>query len=139
MFQVFQGGVNGVNANYSEYDNIIQTEPHPSSSSAKVIVSSSNSSSYFNGFFNGKPTLAELFEHVRVGTKWYTLELDTTKLDSVRFINQESDVKAIKKFELWIGSKPKAMRKEIIDTIQKDTIGENSMAEEYQSVSEEIS
>ena len=105
------------------------------------MASSSVSSSYFNQFLNGKPTLAELCEHVRVGIKWYTfgvlLKLDTTKLDSIRLMNEESDVKAIKMFELWLNSKPKATRRDIIDTLQKDTIAENTIAEQYESVLKE--
>ena len=105
------------------------------------MASSSISSSYFNQFLNGKPTLAELCEHVRINTKWYKfgvlLKLDTTKLDSIEQQYKESDVKALKMFELWLSSKPKAMRREIIDTLQKDAIGENTIAEQYQSVLKE--
>ena len=84
---------------------------------------------------NGKPTLAELCEHVRVGTKWYTfgvlLKLDTTKLDSIRVMNEDSSFKTLKMFELWLSSKAKAMRRDIIETLQKPTIAENFIAEEY--------
>ena len=109
-------------------------EPHPNSSE-KVMASSSISSSYFNQFLNGKPTLDELCEHVRIDTKWYKfgvlLKLDTTKLDGIEQQYKESDVKALKMFELWLSSKPKAMRREIIETLQKPTIEENVIAEEY--------
>ena len=40
-------------------------------------------------------------------------------------------------FELWLSSKQKAMRREIIDTLWKDAIGENTIAEQYQSVLKE--
>ena len=99
------------------------------------------SSSYFNQFLNGKPTLAELCEHVRINTKWYKfgvlLEVDTTKLDGIEQQYKESDVKAVKMFELWLSSKPKTMRREIIATLRKDAIGENTIAEQYQSVLKE--
>ena len=105
------------------------------------MASSSVSSSYFNQFLNGKPTLDELCEHVRIDTKWYKfgvlLKLDTTKLDGIEQQYKECDVKALKMFELWLGSKPKAMRREIIDTLRKDAIGENTIAEQYQSVLKE--
>ena len=94
-----------------------------------------SSSIYFNQFLNGKPTLAELCEHVRVVTKWYTfgvlLKLDTSKLNDIEQQYKDSDVKAVKMFELWLSSKPKAMRREIIETLQKPTIAENVIAEEY--------
>ena len=109
--------------------------PHLPNSSAKVMASSSVSSIYFNQFLNGKPTLNELCEHVRIDAKWYKfgvlLKLDTTKLDGIEQQYKESDVKALKMFELWLSSKPKAMRREIIETLQKPTIGENVIAEEY--------
>ena len=105
------------------------------------MASSSVTSIYFNQFLNGKPTIAELCEHVRIDTKWYKfgvlLKLDTTKLDGIEQQYKESDVKALKMFELWLGSKPKAMRREIIDTLRKDAIGENTIAEQYQSILKE--
>ena len=109
--------------------------PLPLNSSAKVMASSSVSSSYFNQFLNGKPTIAELCEHIRVGTKWYTfgvlLKLDTTELDSIRVMNEDTSFKALKMFELWLSSNPIAMRRDIIETLQKPTIAENFIAEEY--------
>ena len=99
------------------------------------MASSSVSSIYFNQFLNEKPTYNELCEHIRIDTKWYKfgvlLKLDTTKLDGIEQQYKESDVKALKMFELWLSSKPKAMRREIIETLQKPTIGENVIAEEY--------
>ena len=99
------------------------------------MTSSSISSSYFNQFLNGKPTLKELCEHVRVGTKWYKfgvlLKLDTNELENIRMMNGDSGFKAIKMFELWLSSNPKTMRREIIETLQKPTIEENVIAEEY--------
>ena len=96
------------------------------------------SSSYFNKFLNGKPTVAELCEHVRIDIKWYKfgvlLQLDTTKLNDIERQYKDSDVKAVKMFELWLSSKPKAMRREIIETLQKPTIAENVIAEEYKKV-----
>ena len=99
------------------------------------MASSSVSSNYFNLFLNGKPTIAELCEHIRVGTKWYTfgvlLKLDTTELDSIRIMNEDTSFKALKMFELWLSSKPRAMRRDVIETLQKPAIAENFIAEEY--------
>ena len=99
------------------------------------MASSSVSSSYFNQFLNGKPTLDELCEHVRIGTKWYIfgvlLKLDASKLNGIREMNDDSNFKASKMFELWLSSKPKATRREIIETLQKPSIEENVIAEEY--------
>ena len=116
-------------------DYVMVIEPYPPNSFAKVMASSSV---YFNQFLNGKPTLDELCEHVRVSTKWYTfgvlLKLDTSKLDDIRIMNEDSSFKSLKMFELWLSSKPKAMRREIIETLQKPTIAENVIAEEYKKV-----
>ena len=127
-----------VRINYSLYKPNDPNESLLPTSSVRVMMASS---SYFNQFLNGKPTLAELCEHVRINTKWYKfgvlLELDTTKLDGIEQQYKESDVKAVKMFELWLSSKPKAMRREIIATLRKDAIGENTIAEQYQSVLKE--
>ena len=88
-----------------------------------------------NQLLSGKPTLAELCEHVRIGTKWYSfgvlLKLDTCKLDDIRVLNEDIDFKTLKMFELWLSSKPNATRREIIETLKKPAIGENIVAEQY--------
>ena len=92
-------------------------------------------SSCFNQFLSAKPTLHELCEHVNIGTKWYKfgvlLKLDTSKLDGIRVLNEDTDFKTLKMFELWLSTNPKAMRREIIDTLRKPAIGENTVAEQY--------
>ena len=76
---------------------------------------------YFQQFLNEKPTVTELLEHVRVDTKWYTfgvlLKLDTLKLDDIRLINEATDFKVLKMFELWLTTNPNATRREIIETL----------------------
>ena len=103
-----------------------------------TMTSPSVSSIYFNQFLNGKPTLAELYEHVRIGTKWYTfgvlLKLNTTELDGIRVMNEDSSFKTLKMFELWLSTNPKATRREIIETLQKQAICENVVAEQYKHV-----
>ena len=82
-----------------------------------------------------KPSLLELCEHVNISTKWYTfgvlLDLDTTKLDGIRMMNEDVSFKAIKMFELWLSSNPNATRNQVINTLRKDTIGEISVAKKY--------
>ena len=96
---------------------------------------------YFNQFLNVKPSIRELCEHVRVNTKWYKfgvlLGLNTTTLDTIRVITGDDDFKALKMFELWLGINPKATRREIIETLTKRTIGENTVAEEYKETLKE--
>ena len=93
------------------------------------------SSNYFDQFLNGKPTVHELYEHVRVGTNWHKLgvllKLDIKKLNDIRSLNEDSDFKSLKMFELWLSSKPNATRREIIETLKKDAIGEITVAERY--------
>ena len=90
---------------------------------------------YFEAFLNRKPSLHELYEHVRIGTNWYKLgvllKLDVTKLNDVRLLNEDSDFKSLKMFELWLNTNPNATRKEVIETLRKDAIGENATAENY--------
>ena len=89
----------------------------------------------FEAFLNKKPTLDELCRHVRVETKWYTfgvlLKLDTYKLEGIRLMNEDSGFKAIKMFELWLSSNPTATRREIIETLRTEAIGEKTIAEDY--------
>ena len=90
----------------------------------------------FDVFLSEKPPIAELCEHARVGTKWYNfgvfLKLDTTKLDGIRVMNEGTDFKVVKMFELWLTTNPNATRKEIIETLTMEAIGENTLAEKYQ-------
>ena len=92
-------------------------------------------STYFDQFLNGKPTVHELYEHVRVGTNWHKLgvllKLDITKLNDIRSLNEDSDFKSLKMFELLLSSKPNTTRREIIETLKKPAISENAIAEQY--------
>ena len=89
----------------------------------------------FDAFLNEKPTLTELLKHISISTKWYQfgvlLEINSAKLDSIEKDCQGSDMKALKMFELWLSSNPSASRKQIIDTLKTEAIGENTVAEEY--------
>ena len=90
----------------------------------------------FDAFLSGKPTLSELFKHVNISTKWYQfgvlLEINSDKLNCIDKDYQESDLKALKVFELWLSTNPSATRKQIIDTLKTESIGENTVAEKYQ-------
>ena len=90
---------------------------------------------FFNQFLNGKPTLHELCEHVRIDTKWYKfgvlLKVDITNLDGLEQLNKGCDIKALKMFESWLSINPKATRQQVIETLQKEAIGENTVAEKY--------
>ena len=90
-------------------------------------------------FLNGKPTVNELYEDVRVGTNWHKLgvllKLDITKLNDIRQLSEDSDFKALKMFELWLSSNPNATRREIIETLKKDALKENTIAEVYKKAS----
>ena len=89
----------------------------------------------FDAFLNGKPTLTELFKHVGISTKWYQfgvlLEIYSAKLDGIDKDCRRTDMKALKMFELWLSSNPSASRKQIIETLKTESIGENTVAEEY--------
>ena len=90
-------------------------------------------------FLNGKPTVNELYEHVRVGTNWHKLgvllKLDIAKLNDIRQLSEDSDFKALKMFELWLTSNPNATWREIIETLKKDALKENTIAEGYKKAS----
>lgn len=92
----------------------------------------------FDAFLDGKPTLDELFQHVNICTKWYAfgvlLKLNSTELSAIDKDYKESNMKALKMFELWLNTNPSVTRKQIIDTLKKKAIGEIVVAEEYQKV-----
>ena len=96
---------------------------------------------YFQQLLNERPTVLELIEHVRVGIKWYTfgvlLKLDPIKLEEIKKMNEPTEYKALKMFELWVNTNPNATRREVIETLQKDTTGESTFAEEYVKVLKE--
>ena len=89
----------------------------------------------FEAFLNEKPTLDELCRHVRIDTEWYKfgvlLKLNTTKLEGIRVMNESTGFKTVKMFELWLSSKPTATRREIIETLRTEAIGEKTIAEDY--------
>ena len=89
----------------------------------------------FDVFLNKKPTIDELCEHVRIDADWYVfgvlLKLDTTKLDSIKIMNEDNSFKTVKMFELWLSSNPNATRREVIETLRKQAIGKNAIAENY--------
>ena len=85
---------------------------------------------------SGRPNLDELCEHVNIGYQWYKfgvlLKLDPRKLDSIeRMSIIGDDIKALKMFDSWLSTNSKAMRKEIIDTLKKQVIDRNAVAEQY--------
>ena len=99
------------------------------------IMAGQSVDTYFQRFLNRKPTISELFKHVRVGTKWYTfgvlLKLDTAELDVIDELDKATDFKTFRMFELWLNTNPNATRREVIQTLQKVDIGESAVAEEY--------
>ena len=84
-----------------------------------------------------RPTLDELCEHIRIGSKWYQLgtllKLDAKKLDDIRHTQPEdSSFKTLKMFELWLVANPHASRRQVIDALRKEVIEENTIAHEYE-------
>ena len=92
---------------------------------------------FFQQFLNNRPTLDELKKHVRISKKWYEfgvlLRLPAIKLDAIEELNEDhdADAKALKMFYLWMNTNPNATRREIIETLRKEAIGDSAIAEEY--------
>ena len=82
------------------------------------------------------PVLAELVQHVRVGSNWYflgvLLELDEIKLNDIRKMTEGSDFQALKMFQLWLKTNPNATRRQVIDTLKKKPIEEMTVANNYE-------
>ena len=92
----------------------------------------------FDAFLNERPSLDELFQHVNISTKWYQfgvlLKLNPIKLDEIEHQYKDSDFKALKMFEQWLSTNPNAKRREIIETLRIEIIGQNAIAQEYLTV-----
>ena len=84
----------------------------------------------------GKPVLAELIQHVRVGNNWYLLgvllKLDGIKLDDIRRMTEGNDFKSSLMFQLWLKTNPNATRRQVIDVLKKESIKELTIADNYE-------
>ena len=94
----------------------------------------------FDAFLNETPSVNELCEHVRIGTNWYILgtllNLDVKKLNDIKLLNENSEFKALKMFELWLKVSPIATRRQIIETLKKEAVSENAVAIKYEKALE---
>ena len=92
----------------------------------------------FEKLLDEKPTLDELCEHIRIGSKWYQLgiqlKLDPKKLEDIHKLPDDSTYKTTKMFELWLDTKPDATRRQVVDALKKKVIEENTIAHEYELV-----
>ena len=83
-----------------------------------------------------KPTLDELCEHIRIGSKWYQLgiqlKLNSKKLEDIHKLPDDSTYKTTKMFELWLDTKPDATRRQVIDALRKEVIEEITVAYEFE-------
>ena len=92
----------------------------------------------FEEILEEKPSLDELCEHIHIGGKWYQfgilLKLDSKKLDDIRRQPDDSTYKTLKMFELWLDTNPDATRRQVIDTLKKEVIEENTVAHKYEQL-----
>ena len=92
----------------------------------------------FEKILEEKPTLDELCEHIRIGSKWYQLgillKLNAKKLEDIHKLPDDSTYKTTKMFELWLDTKPDATRRQVVDALRKEVIEENTIAHEYELV-----
>ena len=87
-------------------------------------------------FLSRRPTIRELCEHVSISTNWYQfgvlLKLNATELDAIEEMNEGTEFKIKKMFELWLSTNPNATRREIIEALKSDDIGRSAVAEKYE-------
>ena len=87
----------------------------------------------FEEILEEKPTLDELCEHIRIGSKWYQLgiqlKLNAKKLEDIHKLPDDSTYKTTKMFELWLDTKPDATRRQVVDALRKVEI---TVAHEYE-------
>ena len=95
-----------------------------------------NRDHFFEKILEESPTLVELYEHVKLSTKWYefgvVLKLDPKKLSDIEELNKNADHKALKMFELWLNTSANATRRQVLETLRKDSIREIAVADNYE-------
>ena len=97
----------------------------------------------FQEILNDRPSLAELCEHVPVSPKWYQmgvqLELDPRKLNGINKLQNANVMdKMTKMFELWLDTNPQATRRQIVETLRKNSIEEITLAVQYEKKLREL-
>ena len=92
----------------------------------------------FEEILQKKPTIDELCEHIRIGSKWYQLgvllKLNDLKLDDIHRLAEDSTYKTLKMFKLWLSTDPHATRKHVLDTLRKEVIEENNISHVYEKI-----
>ena len=92
----------------------------------------------FEEILEEKPTLDELCEHIRIGSKWYQLgvllKLNDVKLDDIHRLAEDSTYKTLKMFKLWLGTNPHATRKHVLDALRNEVIEENNITQKYEKI-----
>ena len=88
------------------------------------------------GFFNQRPSLAELMEHVNVSTKWrqvgIQLELGPKRLDAIEADCGDTNTKLSKMYEEWLNSTPNATRRQLLEVLRRSSINELYIANKYE-------
>ena len=101
-----------------------------------IVLQLSNMAANRENIFEEKPTLCELCEHIHIGSKWYQLgimlKLDSKKLNDIQKLPEDSTHKTSKMFELWLDTNPHATRRQVIESLRKGVIEENTVAHEYE-------
>ena len=97
----------------------------------------------FDEILNGKPSLAELCKHVPVSTNWKIigtlLELDVRKLNEIDHESKSVSDGVLKMYELWLNTKPQGTRRQIMDTLKMEVVGQMTLAFEYEKKLRELS
>ena len=93
----------------------------------------------FQKLLEEKPTLDELCEHIRIGSKWYQLgiqlKLGPKKLrDDIQKLPEDCTYKTSRMFELWLDTNPNATRRQVVDALRKEVIKEITIAHDYDLV-----
>ena len=99
--------------------------------------------SSFDEILNGKPTLTELCKDVPISTNWKMmgtlLELDVRKLNEIEHESKSVCNGVLKMYELWLNTKPQATRRQIVDTLKMEAVGQMSLAIEYEEKLRQLS
>ena len=83
-----------------------------------------------------RPTIAELTEHVNVGTRWrqvgIQLKLETKELDAIDAEHKRVADKVSAMYKLWLGTNPNASRRQLLEVLRLKSINRITLAKNYE-------
>ena len=66
-------------------------------------------------------------------------ELDVRKLNEIDHESKSFSNRVLKMYELWLNTKPQATRRQMVDTLKMEAVGQMNLAIEYEKMLRQLS